>query len=53
MTLVKVVEAFVLGLVIGAIFGLTRLDVPAPPSVAGVAGIFGITIGWLLLRRRA
>jgi XapX domain-containing protein len=47
----KIIEALLLGLAVGALFGFTRQDVPAPPTLAGVAGILGITLGWLLIRR--
>lgn len=44
-----VVWALLLGLAVGAIFGLFRLVPPAPPTLAGIAGIVGIFLGWLIL----
>jgi XapX domain-containing protein len=33
------------GLVIGAVFALLRLSVPAPPTIGGVVGIAGLALG--------
>lgn len=38
--------ALAVGILVGLTFGFTRLPVPAPPTIAGVLGIVGITIGW-------
>lgn len=43
--------ALVLGIVIGALFAAFDLDVPAPRSLAGVAGIAGITLGFFLVSK--
>ncbi len=43
--------ALLAGFIAGVGFGLVKLPVPAPPTVAGVAGILGITGGWWLARR--
>ena len=40
------VNALLVGILVGLTFGFTRLPVPAPPTIAGVLGIVGITIGW-------
>jgi XapX domain-containing protein len=37
------------GLIVGVIFALVRLPVPAPAVLPGVAGILGITIGYLIV----
>jgi XapX domain-containing protein len=39
------------GLVVGLLFALLRLPVPAPPAIPAVMGILGITIGYLLFQR--
>lgn len=46
-----VLLAFVVGTVTGVVFAFSKLPVPAPPTVAGVVGILGITVGWFLVRR--
>lgn len=38
--------ALAVGLVCGAVFAVTRLPVPAPPTLAGVAGIIGLAAGY-------
>lgn len=43
--------ATVTGIVAGFAFGKLRLPVPAPPTLAGVLGIVGMTIGYALARR--
>lgn len=37
------------GFICGAVFALVRLPVPAPPVLAGVAGIFGLWAGYAIL----
>lgn len=37
------------GLVVGVLFAGLRLPIPAPPTLAGVAGIVGIFVGYLLV----
>lgn len=37
--------ALLVGIITGAIFSLTKLPLPAPPTIAGVAGIVGIFAG--------
>ena len=41
-------QALALGILIGLTFGLVRLPVPAPPTLAGVLGVVGISAGWNL-----
>jgi len=41
-------QALAVGILVGVTFGFTRMPVPAPPTIAGVLGIVGITIGWQL-----
>lgn len=36
------------GLIVGIIFAMLRLPIPAPPAIPAVCGIFGITLGYLL-----
>lgn len=44
------VLALISGLVVGVIFGLLRLPIPAPPSIVGVLGIVGLWGGWSLVQ---
>lgn len=40
--------ALLAGAVMGFVFALMRLPIPAPPTLAGVLGIVGITVGYFL-----
>lgn len=39
------------GLITGFIFAAVKLPVPAPNALVGVAGILGITLGYLLFNK--
>lgn len=39
-------NALAVGILVGLTFGFTRMPVPAPPTLAGVMGVVGITVGW-------
>lgn len=45
------VQALILGTVVGAVFALFKLPVPAPATLAGVLGIVGLYAGWTLVGR--
>lgn len=47
----EVLLALLAGLLCGVVFALVRLPIPAPPTWAGVAGIAGILLGYLLMGR--
>lgn len=49
MTMKIVLGAMLTGLVVGAIFALANLPIPAPPNMAGVMGIVGIYLGFKLV----
>jgi XapX domain-containing protein len=46
-----IIFALLAGLVVGLIFGKLRLPTPAPPTIAGVVGILGVTLGAMLGNR--
>ncbi len=48
MTLAQTVAV---ALVIGALCGLLRLPLPAPSTLAGVAGVVALFAGWHLVRQ--
>lgn len=50
-TVNAVLQGLLLGVLVGGVFALFRLAPPAPPTWAGVAGIVGIFLGWLLVGR--
>lgn len=43
-------QALAIGTLIGVIFALCKLPIPAPPTIAGVIGIMGITLGYLVIK---
>lgn len=45
----QILLAFFVGLVVGVIFSLLRLPLPAPSTLAGVLGIVGLFCGYLLV----
>ncbi len=45
----QVLLAFVTGAVVGIIFGLIKLPLPAPATVAGVMGVVGLFCGYLVV----
>jgi len=40
--------AFIAGFILGGVFKLLKLPLPAPPFLAGVMGIFGIYFGGII-----
>jgi len=38
------------GLVVGIVFSLLKLPIPAPPVLAGVVGIVGIYLGGFIVK---
>jgi XapX domain-containing protein len=39
------------GLLVGLIFAIIKLPIPAPPVIPAVFGIFGITLGYLIFQK--
>ncbi len=48
--LLPLATALGIGLGVGALFGLLRVNVPAPSTAAGIAGVVGLYLGWALVR---
>jgi XapX domain-containing protein len=44
----EVVLSLVTGGIVGFLFALIRLPIPAPPALAGVTGIVGVYLGFKL-----
>ncbi len=49
MNLLEIIKSFAAGLFVGAFFTLVKLPVPAPPVFAGIMGIVGIFVGYVLV----
>lgn len=45
----EVIGALFTGLAVGALFAYLNFPIPAPPKLAGVMGIVGIYLGFLLV----
>ena len=43
--MLEILLALAVGIVIGLVFSASKLPLPAPPALAGVAGIVGIYFG--------
>jgi XapX domain-containing protein len=44
----EVIFALLTGIIVGFIFALLNLPIPAPPALAGVTGIVGVYLGYKL-----
>jgi XapX domain-containing protein len=42
--------AFLTGFIVGAVFRLLHLPIPAPETLEGIMGIVGIFVGYVLLK---
>ena len=42
----EVLLALLTGFIVGLLFAIVRLPIPAPPALAGVVGIVGIFLGY-------
>ena len=45
----QVLLSTVSGLTVGALFSFLDLPIPAPPNLAGIMGIIGIYLGFILM----
>lgn len=50
-TLMEVLKTFLAGTVLGAVFMLLKLPIPAPNNVAGIMGIVGVFVGYVLVKK--
>ena len=46
-----VLMATLVGIIVGLIFARLKLPIPAPPTVAGVMGIVGLFLGYVIATR--
>ena len=48
--LLSALQAMVLGMGIGALFAFFKIKPPSPDTIAGIFGVMGIFIGWVIVR---
>ncbi len=48
MNIIQLVTSLATGLVVGVVFAAFKLPIPAPSALAGIMGIIGIYLGYLL-----
>jgi XapX domain-containing protein len=46
----EVILALITGVIVGFLFALLKLPIPAPPALAGVTGIVGVYLGFKLFQ---
>ena len=46
----EILVALLTGILVGALFALVDVPIPAPPNIAGILGIFGIFLGYKLVQ---
>jgi len=46
----EIVLALISGMIVGGVFSLIKLPIPAPSNIAGVMGIVGIFLGYVLIK---
>lgn len=44
------IKALLTGMSVGVIFALLRLPIPAPQVFAGISGIIGIWLGYIIIK---
>jgi len=47
----ELLRSFAVGMITGAIFSAVRLPIPAPTALAGISGILGIWVGYVLVKK--
>lgn len=53
--MIEIIASLATGVLVGVIFSMFKLPLPAPPVLSGIVGIFGIYLGgisyqWILER---
>ena len=47
--MIEIIQATFAGLICGVVFSLLNLPIPAPPVLAGIMGIVGVFLGYVLI----
>ena len=46
----EIIFSFLTGLTAGGLFALFRLPIPAPSTIAGMIGVIGVFIGFIVVK---
>lgn len=46
----EIILSLITGIIVGFLFALLKLPIPAPPALAGVTGIVGVYLGFKLFQ---
>ena len=49
--MIEILKALLAGVLCGAVFSLVKLPIPAPSVFAGIAGVIGIWLGYILIAK--
>ena len=49
--MIVILKSLAVGVGVGFVFGAVKLPIPAPHALAGVMGVFGIYLGYILAKR--
>lgn len=47
--MILIIKALITGLVVGLLFAVLKLPIPAPPTLAGIMGIIGVFLGFIIV----
>lgn len=47
--MLELVKSLIVGMWVGVIFTLFHLQIPAPPVLSGIIGIFGVYLGMIVV----
>ncbi len=47
----EIIKSLIAGIILGSVFFFLKLPAPAPGSLSGVFGIFGIFAGYLIAKK--
>ena len=47
--MLEIIKATLAGMACGVVFSLLKLPIPAPPVLAGVMGIVGVFLGYVMV----
>lgn len=50
-TMKEVLLSLLTGTAVGALFTLLKFPIPAPPTLAGIAGVVGVFLGLVIVTR--